>query len=121
MLAGSNILLVADASVRIQRRSPFLEGMTVLAWATATFWFPLMVAIGVWRHMVRRLPVYHPSYWALVFPIGMYGAATFRMREAIMLDHLDWLPQVTLVAALLAWSATFVGLVHTLARGFAHR
>ncbi|MCB0966086.1 MAG: tellurite resistance/C4-dicarboxylate transporter family protein [Ilumatobacter sp.] len=114
VLAGSNILLAAEASVRIQRLSPFLEGMTVLAWATATFWFPLMVAIGVWRHLVRRLPVvYHPSYWALVFPIGMYGAATFRMRAAIALDHLGWLPKVTLAAAMLAWSATFVGLVHT--------
>lgn len=120
VLAGSNILLAADTSNRIQRLSPFLEGMTVLAWATATFWFPLMVAIGVWRHVVRRLPVvYHPSYWALVFPIGMYGAATFRMRAAITLDHLGWLPQVTLVAALVAWSATFFGLLHALGRGLA--
>ena len=59
----------------------------MLAWATATFWFPLMVAIGVWRHIVDRVPLrYHPSYWALVFPLGMYGAATFRMRAAIELD-----------------------------------
>lgn len=122
VLAGSNILLAADASTRIQRIAPFLEGMTVLAWATATFWFPLMVAIGVWRHLVRRLPVvYHPSYWALVFPIGMYGAATFRMREAIALDGLEWLPQVTLVAALVAWTATFLGLAHTLTRGMLRR
>jgi tellurite resistance protein TehA-like permease len=118
VLAGSNILLAADVSPRIQRLGPFLEGMTVLAWATATFWFPLMVAIGVWRHLVRRLPVrYHPSYWALVFPIGMYGAATFRMRAAISLDQLEWLPQITLVAAMAAWSATFIGLVHTLTTG----
>ena len=55
-----------------------------LAWVTATFWFPLMVATGVWRHIVRRLPLkYHPSYWALVFPLGMYGAATFKMRAAL--------------------------------------
>lgn len=118
VLAGSNILLAGDVSDRIRRLAPFLEGMTVLAWTTATFWFPLMVAIGVWRHLVRRLPVrYHPSYWALVFPIGMYGASTFRMRGAIGLDGLAWLPAVTLAAALVAWSATFVGLVHTLARG----
>ena len=69
----------------------------VLAWATATFWFPLMVAIGVWRHLVRRLPLrYHPSYWALVFPLGMYSAATFRIRAAIGLDALEWLPKVAL-------------------------
>ncbi|MGZ6962503.1 MAG: SLAC1 family transporter, partial [Ilumatobacteraceae bacterium] len=40
-----------------------------------------MIAIGIWRHIVRRVPLrYHPSYWALVFPLGMYGAATFKMR-----------------------------------------
>ena len=118
VLAGSNILFAVDASVQLTRLAPFVEGMTVLAWATATFWFPLMVAIGVWRHLVRRLPLrYHPAYWALVFPIGMYGAATYRMRAAIELDALAWLPQVTLAGALLAWSATFAGLVYTLAMG----
>jgi tellurite resistance protein TehA-like permease len=53
---------------------------------------------------------YHPSYWALVFPIGMYGVATYRMRAAIALDALGWLPTVVLVVALTAWTTTFVGL-----------
>ena len=84
----------------------------MLAWATATFWFPLMVAIGIWRHVINRVPLrYHPSYWALVFPLGMYGAATFRMRAAIELDALGWLPQVTLAVALTAWTAAFLGLL----------
>ena len=85
----------------------------MLAWATATFWFPLMVAIGIWRHIVRRVPLrYHPSYWALVFPLGMYGAATFRMRAVIDLDALGWLPQITLAVALAAWTAAFLGLLN---------
>jgi tellurite resistance protein TehA-like permease len=87
-----------------------------LAWATATFWFPLMIAIGVWRHLIRRLPLrYHPSYWALVFPLGMYGAATYRMRAATDLDALGWLPPLTLALALVAWTVTAIGLVHHLA------
>ena len=81
-------------SARIDRLAPFLEGMVTLAWATATFWFPLMIAIGVWRHIVRRVPLrYHPSYWALVFPLGMYGAATFRMRAALQLEVLGLAPE----------------------------
>jgi tellurite resistance protein TehA-like permease len=116
VLAGSNLLLAAPGSPRLARVAPFLEGGVVLAWATATFWFPLMVAIGVWRHLVRRLPLrYHPSYWALVFPLGMYGAATFKMRAAIELGALGWLPKLTLAVALIAWTLTFVGLVHELA------
>ncbi len=111
VLAGSNLLLAREASPRLDRVAPFLEGMVVLAWATATFWFPLMVAIGVWRHLINRLPLrYHPSYWALVFPLGMYGAATFRMRAAVELETMAWLPQATLAVALLAWTATFAGL-----------
>ena len=116
VLAGSNILLAADeAPARLARLAPFLEGLVVTAWATATFWFPLMIAIGVWRHLVRRVPLrYHPSYWAMVFPLGMYGAATYRMRAAIDLDALAWLPKVELVVALTAWAVTFVGLIHHL-------
>ncbi len=86
VLAGSNLLLARDSSARIGRVAPFVEGIVVLAWATATFWFPLMVAIGIWRHIVRRVPLrYHPSYWAMVFPLGMYGVATYRMRLATQL------------------------------------
>jgi tellurite resistance protein TehA-like permease len=112
VLAGSNVLLAAASSPRIERLTPFIEGTVVLAWATATFWFPLMVAIGVWRHVVRRLPLrYHPSYWSLVFPLGMYSAATFRMRAALELDALEWLPMTAFVVALVAWLATAIGLV----------
>ena len=72
-----------------------------------------MVAIGVWRHIVRRIPIrYHPSYWALVFPLGMYGAATFKMRATLELAFLDALPKVTLAVALAAWALTFAGLAH---------
>lgn len=111
VLAGSNLLSARAASPRIERLAPFIEGIVVLAWATATFWFPLMVAIGVWRHLINRVPLrYHPSYWALVFPLGMYGVASYRMRVALELDALAWLPRTTLVVALLAWVAAFGGL-----------
>jgi tellurite resistance protein TehA-like permease len=113
VLAGSNLLLAADGDeARLARLSPFIEGLVVTAWAVATFWFPLMIAIGVWRHVVNRVPLrYHPSYWALVFPLGMYGVATYRMRAAIELDSLGWLPKIDLAVALAAWAATFIGMV----------
>lgn len=123
VLAGSNILLAGEAAPeRIARLAPLLEGFVVMAWATATFWFPLMIAIGVWRHLVRKVPLrYHPSYWAMVFPLGMYGAASYRMRDAIDLDVLAWLPGLELAVALVAWSVTFAGLARTLARGLLGR
>ena len=111
VLAGSNLLAARAVSPRIDRLAPLIEGLVTLAWATATFWFPVMVAIGVWRHIARHVPLrYHPSYWALVFPLGMYGAATFKMRAAIRLEQLEWAPKVTLAVALTAWAAAFIGL-----------
>jgi tellurite resistance protein TehA-like permease len=119
VLAGSNLLLAQDAATRIARVASAIEVVVVLAWATATFWFPLMIAIGVWRHVIRRVPLrYHPSYWALVFPLGMYGVATSRMIEATDLAALDWLPPVVLAIALTAWALAFAGLVGTASRAW---
>jgi tellurite resistance protein TehA-like permease len=116
VLAGSNLLAAREVTPRMERLAPFIEGIVILAWATATFWFPVMVAIGVWRHVVRRVPLrYHPAYWALVFPIGMYSAATFKMAATTGLDSLELWPKVALAAALGAWAAAFGGLlVHLL-------
>ena len=112
VLAGSNLLGARLVSPRIERLAPFIEGIVILAWATATFWFPVMIAIGAWRHLIQRVPLrYHPAYWALVFPIGMYSASTFKMIATTGLDSLDLWPKIALGFALVAWSAAFVGLL----------
>lgn len=122
VLAGSNLLAASASSARIERLAPVIEGFVTLAWATSTFWFPLMLAIGAWRHVARRMPLsYHPSYWAMVFPLGMYGAATYRMIDAIGPARLDWIPPVTFGVALTAWAATFAGLVGSAVRGRSRR
>jgi len=122
VLAGSNLLGTRNVSPRVDRLAPLIEGLVTLAWATATFWFPLMVAIGIWRHIVRKFPLrYHPSYWALVFPLGMYGVATFKMRAVIELDQLEWAPKITLGVALTAWTAAFIGMAEQGRRALAQR
>ncbi len=122
VLAGSNLLAARGVAERLDRLGALIEGFVVLAWATATFWFPVMIAIGVWRHVVRRLPLrYHPSYWALVFPLGMYATASFKMLSVVDLDGLDGLPRATLVVALVAWVAAFGGLVGTWVRALRAR
>lgn len=94
---------------------PFLGGMTVLAWAGATWWIPLLVVIGAWRHLVDRVPLrYDPQYWSLVFPLGMYGVATYRMESGLELTFLGWLPETFLGIALCAWGATLVGMLRSL-------
>lgn len=113
-LAGA--LLVQDAEVPLLRSlRPVLEGFTILCWATATAWIPLLVILTLWR--VRRVPLsYDTQYWAAVFPLGMYTAATFEMAKALSLGFLDIVPHIFFWVALGAWLVTFSGMLRRVVR-----
>lgn len=118
-LAGSVLILEADHTQVIQDIMPFLKGITLLFWATATWWIPLMLILGVWRHGYKRVPiVYDPSYWALVFPLGMYTACTYQLAKAIPLDFLFIVPRYFVYLAIAAWAITMLGLLRQLGRTF---
>lgn len=90
---------------------PFLLGLTVMYWATATWWIPMLVVLGVWRHVVRRVRIaYDPLFWGLVFPLGMYATCTFRLAGLIEAPFLLWIARLFLVAAVCAWLLAFLGL-----------
>ena len=118
-LAGSLLILnVADAPF-LHSLLPFIKGFTVFYWATGTWWIPMLLLLGVWRHVYKRFPLrYDPLYWGGVFPLGMYSVCTHEMIEAMGVDFLGWLPQAFVYIALAAWSAAFVGLVLSLLRRF---
>lgn len=116
-LAGTRLLLAGDQWSLLQQLRPFLIGFTLFFWATGTWWIPLLVIIGVWRHVIERVPVrYDPLYWSLVFPLGMYAVATHLFETATGLAFLDIIPAVFVWIALAAWVITFVGLLHTIVR-----
>ena len=118
-LAGSLLIVNSPDAPYLQSLLPFLKGFTVFYWATGTWWIPMLVLLGLWRYVYKRFPLrYDPLYWGAVFPLGMYAASTFQMERAMNLPFLEFIPRYSLYLALLAWLATFIGLIYTLARHF---
>ena len=114
-LAGTTLVAAAPRSPVIQELLPFVKGFTLLFWATATWWIPMLVILGFWRHVYRRFPLrYDPLYWGAVFPLGMYTVSTFRLAQVIDAPFLSVIPSVFIYIALGAWSATAFGLLHHL-------
>jgi tellurite resistance protein TehA-like permease len=118
-LAGANLALAASHAPLLQTVLPFIRGLTVMWWATATWWIPMLVSLGIWRHVFRKFPLrYDPLYWGAVFPLGMYTVATIRLSAAIDAPFLMAIPRATLWVALAAWALVAAGLLSSLvARG----
>ena len=111
-LAGALIVLEAPSWGVIHDLLPFIKGLTLMFWATATWWIPMLVILGVWRHLYRRFPLrYDPLYWGAVFPLGMYTACTVRLSQALGIPRLMAVPRVFVYVAIAAWVLTFAGLV----------
>jgi tellurite resistance protein TehA-like permease len=114
-LAGTMLIAAAPQSTVLTSLLPFLRGFSLLFWATATWWIPMLLTLGIWRHGVRRFPLrYDPLYWGAVFPLGMYTACTFRLAQVIDAPFLLAIPRVFIFVAMAAWVLTMLGLVRHL-------
>lgn len=111
-LAGTMLIAAAPYSPLLVELVPFMKGFTLLFWATATWWIPMLVILGVWRHIYRRYPLrYDPLYWGAVFPIGMYTACTYRLAHLVNAPLLSAIPTYAVYVALAAWALVLVGLL----------
>jgi tellurite resistance protein TehA-like permease len=123
-LAGSMLILHVQKVPFIIEILPFLKGFTLLFWAAGTWWIPLLIILGFWRHVIKKIPVplstegYDPSYWGMVFPLGMYTVCTFRLSEALEIPFLKVIPEYFIFIALFAWVAVMIGLTRTLSSYF---
>lgn len=110
-LAGVGLVGEAGRMPLLTELLPFLKGMTLLFWATATWWIPVLLALGAWRHLRQHFPLtYDHGYWAAVFPLGMYTVCTQKLIRVCQLPFLEPIPTVFVWIALLAWVLTFIGL-----------
>ncbi|HJZ60166.1 MAG TPA: tellurite resistance/C4-dicarboxylate transporter family protein [Gemmataceae bacterium] len=117
-LGGVSLVAAAPGSGLLVDLLPFLKGLTLMFWATATWWLPLLLMLGVWRHGVKGYPLtYDHGYWGAVFPLGMYAVCTFRLAREFGLPFLTPIGDVFAWVALAAWAATAVGLARRLIPG----
>ncbi len=116
-LAGTMLVAAAPYSPVIEQILPFVRGFTLMWWATATWWIPMLLILGVWRHAIRKFPLrYDPLYWGAVFPLGMYTVCTARLSRAVDAAYLVDISHVFVFVALAAWCAVAAGMAWHLVR-----
>ena len=110
-LAGSRLELLAGTQPLLTALLPAITTATMLFWAAATWWIPLLLLLMIWRHTAGGVPLsYHFDHWSMVFPFGMYTAATWTWSHVNSFDFLFWIPHVFIWAAIAAWIACCAGL-----------
>ena len=113
-LAGATLLQAAGNDDLVQRMEPFVAGLTLLFWATATWWIPWLVVMGIWRHLIKHHSLtFDAGFWGIVFPLGTYAVATHTMADALAVPVLDTVTPLLTWVAIAAWAVTLLDLLLT--------
>jgi len=104
VLAGADILDLPATFPAVSAIAGFVKGVCFLFWSFGTWWIPLLVILGFWRHVLSKWPLrYELGLWAVVFPIGMYSVATLTFGKAVRLSFTEPLSRGVLWVAIVAW------------------
>ena len=109
VLAGATLV---NMPARTVLPESVIVGMSFVQWAFCTWLLPLLVGLGVWRHVLRRYPLrYETSLWGMVFPIGMYGVASHALGTATGAGWLSSFGGGEGWIATAVWGAVFVAML----------
>ena len=115
--AGALILSLPAALPVRHATAGVVEGFSFVLWAFGTWWIPLLVVLGLWRHVRRHWPLtYEPTLWSVVFPLGMYSVATLSFGKVADLSFMEPISRFMLWGAVAAWVAVAVAFVVRLIR-----
>ena len=110
VLAGAQILHLPADPLSTAAHS-VVSGLSVVLWAFGTWLIPLLIAVGAWRHLLRRVPLsYEPGWWSIVFPVGMYGVASHVLGAVLGVSWLVTLGRYEAWLALAVWAAVAVAM-----------
>jgi len=118
VLAGSDILTLPATLPAVSAIAGFVEGTCIVFWSFGTWLIPLLIILGLWRHVLRQWPLrYEAALWTVVFPIGMYSVASLSFGMAARLSFMEPLSRVMLWVAVAAWLLVAVAGLAQLAGG----
>jgi tellurite resistance protein TehA-like permease len=112
-LAGTRLLAESGHSASMLQFHEAVLVATILLWAIASWWIPLLTALTLWRHCRGDRLVYRIDNWAMVFPLGMYTAASWHVSHDAGLPFLAPISDAFIWIALGAWILTFVGMIRS--------
>jgi tellurite resistance protein TehA-like permease len=102
--AGSNLLLTAPIIPMLSELHSIVQMFSMMLWTWATWWIPLLVIIGLWKHVYNKVPLeYNPMQWSIVFPLGMYTVATNNLALSAEFKPLLHLSSAMLWVAGFSW------------------
>ncbi|WP_161485992.1 tellurite resistance/C4-dicarboxylate transporter family protein [Desulfotomaculum copahuensis] len=111
-VAGMTILNTGGSISLVIFLRPFIMGMVLLLWAWATWWIPLLLLIGFWRHVCKRYSFKpDPAFWSIVFPVGMYALACLSMGTYFQMEWLRNMGRIAVWTGLLAWVAVWLNIL----------
>lgn len=116
------ITVVAAARIAEMASSPMVDatrglvvGLAVLFWCFATWMIPALFGIGIWRHVIAKVPlVYEPGLWSIVFPLGMYSVAGIYLGRVNDLPIVETVGSAWMWVAVTAWIITFAAMLRAI-------
>lgn len=116
VVAGARVVEMADTPMTEVTRG-VTAGLSVIFWCFATWLIPVLIAAGVWRHFVHKIPLrYAPTLWSAVFPLGMYSVAGMYLGRANHLPFVETVGVHWFWVGLTAWTLTAVGMLRDIVR-----
>ncbi|WP_417388587.1 tellurite resistance/C4-dicarboxylate transporter family protein [Gimesia sp.] len=114
-LTGGKLISELKQSSSLSDMVQFVKGGTLVCRTIATWWIPLLIILGCWRHLIHKVSFnYDVRFWSIVFPLGMYATATLQLSTVFDLPLLGHIAFGFTIIALMTWLITILAMLKSL-------